>query len=766
MLCLNSAIFGQTVVISQVYSGGGLTSGTPTYRTDYVELLNTGASPVSLNGLYLQYASASGAFGSASTLIYTLPTSATLQPGKYYLVQLGTVGTVGAVLPVTPDTATTNLNMAQASGKVALTNTGVALGCGATATPCSLPDSRIIDLVSWGASNNAEGGVTVNNGAAFVNTQGSVRKSNGCQDTNVNNADFDVVTNPVPRNSASAANPCVALSNIDLTISHDTSSTTVNLGDTVIYDLTVSNLGLDSANGVKVNFPIPPNLIGAPTSNGVALPCGFSMSQVGNLVTFTGGTIPAGGNCNLQVSATAQNAGIIATSLGVNTKVDPDNTITETNETNNSAATDLEVRVQFPTTVVGLFGRASLADLLADINNIGGATTVVLDQNLVETSNIVVPDGITLDFVNFTVSGSITFTFGSGDGAGFRTANINGLGNAENPGSLQVSQVIFNGFTDVEYYQIPLTDSKLGGLPQTAYNHPASVNDFRINNPEGLIILAPFSVLGDFYLTNGIIFNGINNITLSIFSRNNGENGSGGSEISFVAGPVTKILPFFERNVDSGFAANYIFPVGTVGGTENGYSPLRISNFTSGSLNSSLTVQAFDTNSPGVPTPSLSRFWQITELGDVTTDLQFFWRAGDDTAITIPAEATIIRNGQVACDQNCTLDFLNRNASITGISQFSPWSVAQTTVTAAGASLSGRVLNVRGVPQARAKVLVTDQNGNTQTIMTNNFGNYRFDGLRAGETYIVNVIVKQAQYNSRIVTLNEDISDIDFIPQD
>jgi hypothetical protein len=192
-----------TIVISQVYSGGGSGTAGVTYKNDYVELLNVSSSSQSLNGLALQYGSATGNFGGSATQIFALP-NFTLQPGQRYLVQLGVAGTAGADLPVTPDAVSTNLSMAAAGGKVALTTTATPLDCGATATPCTLPDPRIIDLVSYGTSNNAEGGVTVNNGTALNNTQGSVRNGNGCTDTDNNNNDFTVVTNPVPRNSTVA----------------------------------------------------------------------------------------------------------------------------------------------------------------------------------------------------------------------------------------------------------------------------------------------------------------------------------------------------------------------------------------------------------------------------------------------------------------------------------------------------------------------------------------------------------------------------------
>jgi hypothetical protein len=189
-----------TVVISQAYGGGGGASGT--YMNDYVELKNISSAPQSLNGLSLMYGSSGGQFGSSATNIFALPNT-TLQPGQYFLVQLSSAGSGGAALPVTPDAVTTNLSMSGSSGKVALVTAAFTGNtCGATATPCSLPNANIIDLVSYGAANNAEGGAPTNGGAALTATQGNVRKGNGCQDTDNNNADFDVVTAPVPHNSS------------------------------------------------------------------------------------------------------------------------------------------------------------------------------------------------------------------------------------------------------------------------------------------------------------------------------------------------------------------------------------------------------------------------------------------------------------------------------------------------------------------------------------------------------------------------------------
>jgi hypothetical protein len=196
-----------TLVISQAYGGGGGATGT--YSADYVELKNISSTPQSLDTLSIMYGSATGQFGSSAGNIQALPAT-TLAPGQFYLIQLGTVGSGGIPVP-SPDLTNTSTNMAAASGKVALvTSAFTGNTCGATATPCTLPNAAIIDVVSYGASNNAEGGAPANGGVALTSTQGNVRKGNGCTDTDNNNADFDIVTAPVPRNSTTTPAPCSA----------------------------------------------------------------------------------------------------------------------------------------------------------------------------------------------------------------------------------------------------------------------------------------------------------------------------------------------------------------------------------------------------------------------------------------------------------------------------------------------------------------------------------------------------------------------------
>jgi endonuclease G len=196
------------VVISQVYGGGGSSSGTPAYTHDYVELHNMTAADVEIGGWSLQYGSSSGNFASTTSNLYVFAAGTKIAGGKYLTVKLGTAGTAGATF--TADLTSGGLSMAAGSGKVALARINSGLTCGATATPCAATDPRIVDLVSYGASNNAEG-TPVNNGVGLTSAQGAIRKNNGCTDTDNNNADFTVATvasGLVPRTSGADANTC------------------------------------------------------------------------------------------------------------------------------------------------------------------------------------------------------------------------------------------------------------------------------------------------------------------------------------------------------------------------------------------------------------------------------------------------------------------------------------------------------------------------------------------------------------------------------
>ena len=183
-----------TVKISQVYGGGG-NSGS-TYTHDFIEIFNQGTTPIDLAGWSVQYAGATASTWTVTALCPSGPCM--LQPGHYLLIQesQGAGGTTP--LPAADVVAGTPALMSASSGKVALMNVATAITgtCPAAGT--------FVDLVGYGSANCFEGTLP---SSTLSNTTASVRRGNGCIDTDNNRNDF-VTVGPIPRNSASPAQSC------------------------------------------------------------------------------------------------------------------------------------------------------------------------------------------------------------------------------------------------------------------------------------------------------------------------------------------------------------------------------------------------------------------------------------------------------------------------------------------------------------------------------------------------------------------------------
>ncbi len=81
--------------------------------------------------------------------------------------------------------------------------------------------------------------------------------------------------------------------------------------------------------------------------------------------------------------------------------------------------------------------------------------------------------------------------------------------------------------------------------------------------------------------------------------------------------------------------------------------------------------------------------------------------------------------------------------------------------TAASVTISGKVRDgFRGI--SRARVVMTDPNGNIREARTNSFGNFHFTDVAAGQSYIFNVYSKQYQFESQLIIVNENITDLVF----
>ena len=237
-LCFASATgaLGQSgLVISQVYGGGG--NSAATFSADFVELYNPTSAAISTSGLSVQYASAAGNFTQSLAL-----SSATIQPGHFFLVQTTTAGAVGANLP-TPDAIGSAPNLSATAGKVALVN-GTAALSGDTTCALILADTRILDFVGYGATASCFAGSSYAPGP--VGNATSIVRANLAANAHSNSADFSLLSPPAPRNSTSGVTGSA------LSATGSATPASVIAGQTTVLMVTVTPGTSPASTGVAV----------------------------------------------------------------------------------------------------------------------------------------------------------------------------------------------------------------------------------------------------------------------------------------------------------------------------------------------------------------------------------------------------------------------------------------------------------------------------------------------------------------------------------
>ncbi|MCL2448997.1 MAG: lamin tail domain-containing protein [Polyangiaceae bacterium] len=187
----SGALGSSTLVVSQVYGGGGNSGAT--YTNDFIEIFNRGTTSVSVSGWSVQYASATGSSWAVTNL------SGSIAAGAYYLVEEAQ-GAGGTTALPAPD-ATGTISMSATSGKVALVSNQTKLTC---STSC-VPGTSIVDFVGYGSSANSYEGSGPT--ATLSNTTAALRAGAGCTDTDSNASDFAAGT-AAPRNSSTAHHAC------------------------------------------------------------------------------------------------------------------------------------------------------------------------------------------------------------------------------------------------------------------------------------------------------------------------------------------------------------------------------------------------------------------------------------------------------------------------------------------------------------------------------------------------------------------------------
>lgn len=215
-----SSIVSPHLVISQFQTG----RVTPNFNDEFVEIHNTSANPVDLNGYRLVYRSQNGQTDVMNP--FAVWTTSTIIPaGGFYLVASTSYDG--------PTPANMTYDPTGCSCSMGGTNGGLAIRQGANNT------GAVIDSVAWGTvTNTFNEGTPTTAHPTDANDNSKVRLQNGCQDTDNNAADFATLTPAAPRNASSPAVTCSG-SGTNLFAAINANPTTVNPPATTLLTVTV-----------------------------------------------------------------------------------------------------------------------------------------------------------------------------------------------------------------------------------------------------------------------------------------------------------------------------------------------------------------------------------------------------------------------------------------------------------------------------------------------------------------------------------------------
>ena len=84
---------------------------------------------------------------------------------------------------------------------------------------------------------------------------------------------------------------------------------------------------------------------------------------------------------------------------------------------------------------------------------------------------------------------------------------------------------------------------------------------------------------------------------------------------------------------------------------------------------------------------------------------------------------------------------------------------------AAGVSISGRVTVPNGRGLLNAVVTITAPDGATRNAITSGRGNFRFDDVAPGQTYVISVRSRRFSFPSQVINVSDNLTGIDFVGQ-
>lgn len=262
-----------------------------------------------------------------------------------------------------------------------------------------------------------------------------------------------------------------------------------------------------------------------------------------------------------------------------------------------------------------------------------------------------------------------------------------------------------------------------------------------INHAAGITLNGPTSVSGVLTLTSGNVTTGANVLTI----------GSAGSIVrtsGHIIGSLKKTT----------VAAAFVFTVGTV----NGYTPV---NLTAPSGGGDLTVTTVAAAQPTLqannPGKSLMEYWILTKAGTLTASLVFNYLQSDVPGTSDEANYRIIRvvgTETASFPQNCPttscVDTAANTATISGVSNFSDWTVGEVLApTASGGVVTGRIVDNNGAPVEGAVVRLSGTQN--RKFITDANGFYRFDNVETNGFYTVTPSRANYEFNPAVRSFSQ-----------